>query len=90
MIPGAEGTYVGQSGNNPRRLSQHLLENGGRFSHAEINAAERFEVFGGKTAREIAEQQKIDELGGIPRLLNELNPAGQSRLNLMPQPYTRP
>ena len=44
---------------------------------------------GGKTAREIAEQRKIDELGGIDSLLNLRNPIGPQRFDLMPQPYAR-
>jgi hypothetical protein len=90
VIRGAEGTYAGQSGNFTERFSQHLIENGGRFTQEELNAAERFAVPGGKTAREIAEQQKIDEFGGIGKLLNKRNPIGQRRFDLMPQPYTRP
>lgn len=53
MIRGVRGTYVGQSGNITQRFTQHLVENGGRFTRAEVNMAERFGVAGGKTAREI-------------------------------------
>ena len=60
-----------------------------RFTQAELNAAERFGVSGGKTAREIAEQQKIDELGGIGKLLNKRNPVGPRRFDLMPEGYAR-
>ena len=45
---------------------------------------------GGRTAREIAEQQKIDDLGGIDVLLNIRNPIGLQRFDLMPPPYARP
>jgi hypothetical protein len=45
---------------------------------------------GRQDPREIAEQQKIDEFGGIRNLLNKSNPIGQRRLDLMPQPYSRP
>lgn len=86
VIRGAEETYVGQSGQISTRLSQHL----GRFTQAETDAAERIFVPGGKTAREIAEQQKIDELGGIDELGNRRNPIGPARFNLMPPGYTRP
>jgi hypothetical protein len=55
-----------------------------------VDAAERISVCGGKTAREIAEQQKIDELGGVRALINVRNPIGQARLDLMSQPYSRP
>jgi hypothetical protein len=36
-----------------------------------------------KTSREIAEQQKIDELGGVRNLLRKRNPIGQRRLHLI-------
>lgn len=36
-----------------------------KFTQAEVDAAERYAVSGGKTAREIAEQLKIDSLGGV-------------------------
>jgi predicted GIY-YIG superfamily endonuclease len=49
VINSARGTYVGQSGNIVQRFSQHLIENGGRFTQDELNAAERFGVSGGKT-----------------------------------------
>jgi predicted GIY-YIG superfamily endonuclease len=42
VIRGAEGTYVGQSGNIAQRFSQHLIENGGRFTQEELDAAQRF------------------------------------------------
>jgi hypothetical protein len=91
VIRGARGTYVGQSGNITQRFSQHLIENGGRFTQAELNAAERFGVSGGKTAREIAEQQKIDEFpNGIDSLLNKRNPIGPRRFHVMPERYSRP
>jgi hypothetical protein len=88
VIRGSEGTYVGQSDNISARLAQHVAS--GRFTQAEVDAAERLAVSGGKTAREIAEQQKIDELGGIGRLLNRRNPIGRARFNLMPRGYMRP
>jgi hypothetical protein len=88
VIRGAEETYIGQSGNISGRLGQHV--DSGRFSQAEVNAAERIGVSGGKTAREIAEQHKIDELGGIRALGNLRNPIGPRRFELMPEGYTRP
>ena len=88
VINSARGAYVGQSGNIANRLTGYVSS--GRFSQGEIDAAQRIEVFGGKTAREIAEQQKIDELGGVDSLLNIRNPIGASRFDLMPQPYSRP
>ena len=62
---------------------------GGRFTQDEVDAAQRIGVAGGKTAREIAEQHKIDELGGIDQLLNRRNPIGPRRFELMPEGYTR-
>jgi RHS repeat-associated protein len=88
VIKGSRGTYVGESGNIPGRLAQHVESK--RFTQAEVDSAERIGVVGGKTAREIAEQQKIDELGGIDALLNLRNPIGRRRLGLMPRPYSRP
>ena len=89
MVRGASETYVGQSGNISARLAQHVAS--GRFSQAEVSAAERLSVSGGKTVREIAEQQKIDELRSIGvRLGNKRNPVGCARLHLMPEPYARP
>jgi hypothetical protein len=83
--------YVGQSGNITQRFSQHLIENGGRFTPDELNLAERFGVSGGKTAREIFEQHKIDEFpNGIADLLNKRNPIGPRRFHLMPEGYSRP
>jgi hypothetical protein len=82
-----------RSGSRVTSLSgsrQHLIENGGRFTQEELNVAERFGVSGGKTAREIAEQQKIDEFGGIGNMLNKRNPIGPRRFNLMPEGYSRP
>lgn len=88
VINGARGTYVGQSGNIANRLAGYVSS--GRFTQAEVDAAQRIAVSGGKTAREIAEQQKIDELGGVDSLLNIRNPIGARRFDLMPQPYSRP
>lgn len=36
----------------------------GKFTQAEVDAAERIEVLGGKTARKIQEQLRLDSLGG--------------------------
>jgi hypothetical protein len=62
LVRSARGIYVGQSGDVSARLAQHVAA--GKFTQAEADAAERTAVYGGRTAREIAEQQKIDELGG--------------------------
>jgi YD repeat-containing protein len=88
VIRTKRGRYVGQSGDIPGRLAQWVRS--GRFSQAEVDAAERIAVSGGRTKREIAEQLKIDELGGVDELLNIRNPIGRSRLELMPEGYTRP
>jgi RHS repeat-associated protein len=81
-----KGTYVGQSSDIWRRLTRH---NRG-FSAEEIANAITYVVDGGKLAREIAEQLKIDLEGGIDNLLNERNPIGEARFDKMPdQPYTR-
>lgn len=75
-----DGAYVGQSGDIPTRLAQHVYRR--KFTQAEVDAAERSAVSGGKTAREVAEQLKLDELGGrdAPGILNLVNPIGDGRL----------
>ncbi|MFZ2504551.1 MAG: polymorphic toxin-type HINT domain-containing protein, partial [Nocardioides sp.] len=82
--------YVGQSGNITTRLSQHVSTR--KFTQAEVDAAERFEVLGGKDAREVTEQLKLDSFGGrdAPGILNKVNPIGDRRLSLMPEGYVRP
>ncbi len=80
--------YVGQSGNITRRLAQHVAN--GKFTAEEAARAIRTEVLGGKTAREIAEQLKIDSYGGIRNLLNRVNPIGDARRGLMGEGYVRP
>jgi len=82
------GEYVGQSGNISTRLEQHVAS--GKFTQAEVDAAERFAVQGTKLDREIAEQLLIDSKGGIDNLLNKVNPIGPKRFGVMPiQPYVR-
>ena len=77
-------TYVGQSGNIPARLVQH--EASGRFpAGTQIRTTE---VQGGKTTREIAEHQRIEQLGGTrnkPRsqTSNQRNPIGRNRKHLL-------
>jgi hypothetical protein len=74
-------TYVGQSGNMPQRLSQH--ESSGKLAPGtEVTTQE---VPGGKTSRELAEQQKINSLGGTKaqpgsRTSNVRNPVSPERL----------
>jgi RHS repeat-associated protein len=81
----AGGTpYVGQSGNIPRRLRQH--ENAGRLTPG---TEETTEVVGGKTAREIAEHRRIQEItGGVPagksdKVTNKVDPIGPNRTHLL-------
>lgn len=69
-------TYVGQSGDIDRRLGEHVRS--GRLSR--VDAAKRTSVSGGKFAREIAEQNRINELGGISNLANKVNPIGPNRV----------
>ena len=88
VVPTAKGAYVGQSGNITGRLARHVSDK--KFTQVEADAAERLAVGGGKTQREVAEQLKVDEMGGIDNLLNRVNPIGSRRFDLMPnQPYAR-
>jgi RHS repeat-associated protein len=79
--------YVGQSGNIPRRLEQH--ERAGRYSPA-AGPATTTAVPGGRTAREISEHQRIQEItGGVPArqsgaVSNEVDPIGPKRRHLLP------
>ena len=73
-------TYVGQSGNISERLAQHVAS--GKLLPG--SAVSTTEILGGKTVREIAEQLRINELGGIENLENIRNPIGQARQYLLP------
>jgi hypothetical protein len=64
-------------------------EHGQMYTPAELDSAQLEEELGGKTAREILEQQTIDANGGVDQLLNLRNPIGEARWSLMPQPYSR-
>jgi RHS repeat-associated protein len=77
-------TYVGQSSDITRRLGQHVRT--GKVTQAAADAAQRTEVLGGKTAREVAEQMRINQLGGIKNLENKVNPIGPARSGLLPPP----
>jgi len=78
-------TYVGSSGDIAARLLQHLRS--GKLLPEDLSTVSTTEVLGGKTAREIAEQLRIDELGGIKNLENIRNPIGPRRQHLLlPQP----
>ena len=70
--------YVGQSGNIPQRIQQHL----GTTKLPPGSPVQFTEVLGGRLAREIAEQELIDSLGGIDNLENLKNPIGPLRQHL--------
>ncbi len=74
-------TYVGQSGNIAARLEQHKAS-GKLLPGTSVRTTE---VLGGKTAREIAEQLRINSLGGIKYLENIRNPIGPARQYLLPK-----
>ncbi|MBC8325172.1 MAG: GIY-YIG nuclease family protein [Verrucomicrobia subdivision 3 bacterium] len=73
--------YVGQSGNIPKRLKQH--ESSGKLSPN--SRVEIMELSGGKTASEIQEQLRINELGGIKNLEYKRNPIGKNRKHILPE-----
>ena len=67
-------TYVGQSGNIASRLAQHV--DSGFITQEAADSARLFEVLGGKTSREVAEQAVIDSYGGLEDVANAVNPIG--------------
>jgi hypothetical protein len=76
--------YIGQSGNIPERLNQH--EAAGRLTPGtETTKA----VEGNKTAREVAEHKRIQEVtGGVPArkspdVANKVDPIGPARKHLL-------
>jgi len=73
-------TYVGQSGTMAERLVQHTAS-GKLPTGGVVNTTE---LLGGKTAREIAEQLRINDLGGVRNLENIRNPIGPARQHLLP------
>jgi RHS repeat-associated protein len=77
----SEKKYVGQSGRIGERLIDHVR--GGKITSGGAKGAKVIEVQGGKTAREIAEQQMIDQLGGVKNLDNIRNPIGPKRKHLL-------
>jgi RHS repeat-associated protein len=77
-------TYVGQSKNIVRRIEQHLKS--GKLLPKDLPSVKITPVSGGKTAREIAEQLRINELGGVGNLENIRNPIGPGRSHLLPPP----
>jgi len=74
-------TYIGQSGNIAARLEQHIAS-GKLLPGTSVRTTE---VLGGKTAREISEQLRINSLGGIKYLENIRNPIGPARQYLLPK-----
>ena len=79
-------TYVGQAGNIAARLEQHIAS--GKLLPGTL--VRTTQVLGGKTAREIAEQLRINSLGGIYQdgfkvLENMRNPIGPARQYLLPK-----
>ena len=81
----AGGTpYVGQSGNIPRRLIEH--QQAGRLQPGTESSVS---VPGNKTAREVAEHKRIQELtGGVPasksdQVSNRVDPIGPNRRHLL-------
>jgi len=76
--------YVGQSVNIPRRLGEHASS--GRLTAGTETTTE---VLGGKTAREIAEHNRIQQItGGVPArqssaVSNKVDPIGPDRQNLL-------
>jgi hypothetical protein len=92
VIRTPSGAYVGQSGNISARLARHVRDR--RFTRTEVAAAQRYSVPGGKTAREMAEQVKINsrEFRGLQggRLRNKVNPIGPDRRALFPRSYRYP
>ncbi|HKP04149.1 MAG TPA: RHS repeat-associated core domain-containing protein [Chthoniobacterales bacterium] len=81
---GGEKPYVGQSGNVEGRLGQHQAA--GRLKPGTEKVTK---VEGGKTAREIAEHKRIQELtGGKParesdKVTNKKDPIGPARIRLL-------
>jgi RHS repeat-associated protein len=77
-------TYVGQSGDIANRVVQH--EGSGKFAPGtKVSATE---VKGGKTAREVAEHNRIQQLGGVKskpgsQTSNIRNPIGKNREHLL-------
>jgi len=89
VTTGTGEKYVGQSMHIDIRMGQHVSAR--KFSAADVMEIWWQEVTGGKLAREIAEQLKIDELRRARiGLINKVNPIGERRTHLMPnQPYVR-
>jgi RHS repeat-associated protein len=81
-------TYVGQSGDVAGRLQQHV-HSGKLAPGTTVNVTG---VPGGKTAREVAEQKRINQLGGTAnrpgsQTSNQRNPVGQKRQKKIEDEY---
>ncbi|MDB5089167.1 MAG: repeat-associated core domain protein [Mucilaginibacter sp.] len=80
--------YVGQSGDIGTRIEQHIAS--GKLLEEDLHTLQTTTVLGGKTAREIAEQMRVNSLGGIYQngvkvLENKVNPIGAARQYLLPK-----
>lgn len=81
-------TYVGQSGDVAGRVGQHL-ESGKLVPGTTVTVTP---VPGGKTAREVAEQKRINQLGGTAnrpgsQTTNQRNPIGPKRQKRVEDEY---
>jgi hypothetical protein len=77
-------TYVGQTDNFGRRIGEHLGGPEPKLLQEDLGSVRVRGVQGGKTAREIQEQLRIMDLGGVKCLRNIRNPIGPARQYLMP------
>ena len=74
--------YIGQSKNVGKRLKQH--NSSAKFKSDEIVDVKVTEVKGtDRVDREVFEQRKLNDAGGIDNTLNERNPIGPARANEM-------
>jgi hypothetical protein len=62
-------------------LTQKVVQ---KVEPGHLSTLKTTEVLGGKTTREIAEQLRINKLGGIQNLENIRNPIGPARQYLLP------
>ena len=76
---------MGQSGDLAKRLAQHIAS--GKLLPKDASSVRSAMVRGGKLAREIQEQMRINEHGGIigGNLRNIRNPIGPNRAHLLQQ-----
>ncbi|MDM4719572.1 SpvB/TcaC N-terminal domain-containing protein [Micromonospora sp. WMMA1363] len=68
--------YVGQTNNFDRRLQEHVTKSGRRDPDDHVIC---IHVCGNKEALEAAENELIEELGGIENLGNDINSPGRGR-----------